>query len=95
MNIGKDVLPETRAADTPKDIKLDAGALTNAQISEIIELAWDDEVSFDMIRRQYGLSEPEVKALMRSEMKPSSFRMWRKRVSGRQAKHDLKSRHDS
>lgn len=58
-----------------------------ADISEIIGLAWHDEVSFDDIKRQTGLSEKQVIALMRSEMTPSSFRMWRKRVSGRKTKH--------
>lgn len=62
--------------------------MDKATISEIIGMAWDDETSFDQIERQHGLSEGEVIRLMRSEMKPSSFRMWRKRVSGRAAKHD-------
>ena len=59
-------------------------------ISHIIELAWDDKASFDSIFLQTGLSEGEVIAIMRREMKPSSFRMWRKRVSGRKAKHAAK-----
>ncbi len=61
--------------------------MTDADISEVIEMAWLDDVSFDAIETQTGLSEPEVIAIMRREMKPSSFRMWRKRVSGRSAKH--------
>lgn len=56
--------------------------------SEIIELAWDDFCSFDMIEAQTGLTEPEVIEIMKTNMKPSSFRMWRKRVSGRKTKHD-------
>ena len=60
--------------------------MTEAQISEIVALAWDDETTFDAIQRQFGLSESEIK-LMRFNMKPSSFRMWRKRVSGRKTKH--------
>ncbi|MEL8056581.1 MAG: TIGR03643 family protein [Pseudomonadota bacterium] len=56
-------------------------------ISYIIEMAWDDETSFDAIRAQTGLLEKEVIAIMRREMKPSSFRMWRKRVTGRKTKH--------
>lgn len=56
--------------------------------SEIIAMAWDDETSFDAIERITGMPEAEVIALMRAEMKPSSFRMWRKRVTGRKAKHD-------
>jgi uncharacterized protein (TIGR03643 family) len=55
---------------------------------EIIEMAWCDKTSFDSICRQSGLSEGEVIRIMRSSLKPSSFRLWRKRVSGRKAKHD-------
>jgi len=61
-------------------------------ISEIVHLAWCDKTSFDEIELQYGLSEPEVKALMRATLKPSSFKMWRKRVTGRKAKHSKKLR---
>jgi len=56
--------------------------------SEIIEMAWCDETSFDAIYAQTGLAEKDVIHIMRTYMKPSSFRMWRKRVSGRKAKHD-------
>lgn len=55
--------------------------------SEIIALAWADDTTFDAIEAQTGLSESDVIALMRRAMKPSSFRMWRKRVSGRKTKH--------
>lgn len=55
---------------------------------EIIELAWCDKTSFDSICHQSGLSEGEVIRLMRSNLKPSSFRLWRKRVSGRKLKHE-------
>lgn len=56
-------------------------------ISRIIEMAWEDRTPFEAIALQYGLSEKQVIRLMRREMKPSSFRMWRKRVSGRTTKH--------
>lgn len=59
-------------------------------IHHIIELAWRDEVSFDDIQSQTGLSEKQVITVMRGHMKPSSFRMWRKRVSGRKTKHGSK-----
>ena len=59
-------------------------------VSEIVALAWDDETSFDAIEAQTGLSEDEVIQIMRTEVKPSSFRMWRKRVSGRASKHRSK-----
>ena len=66
--------------------------MNEAQISEIVALAWDDETTFDAIERQFGLSEDEVIKLMRLNMKLSSFRMWRKRVSGRKTKHEAYSK---
>lgn len=59
---------------------------------EIIHLAWDDWTSFDVIEKQTGYSERQVIALMRRELKPKSFRVWRQRVSGRKAKHHCKLR---
>jgi uncharacterized protein (TIGR03643 family) len=64
--------------------------MTPGATSEVIEMAWADEVSFDAIEAATGLSEAEVIALMRRELKPASFRMWRKRVSGRASKHARK-----
>lgn len=57
------------------------------KISEIIEMAWCDKTSFDDIYELTGLSESETIKLMRANLKPSSFRLWRRRVSGRKAKH--------
>jgi uncharacterized protein (TIGR03643 family) len=51
-----------------------------AAISEIIEMALSDHVSFDNIRALHGLGPDAVKALMRQNLKPSSYRTWRKRV---------------
>jgi uncharacterized protein (TIGR03643 family) len=61
--------------------------LQSASIDRIIEMAWEDRTSFEAIEYQFGLSENQVIMLMRKEMKASSFRMWRKRVSGRKTKH--------
>lgn len=61
--------------------------LTEQQIDRIIEMAWEDRTPFEAITFQFGLSEKEVITLMRREMKPSSFRMWRQRVQGRATKH--------
>jgi uncharacterized protein (TIGR03643 family) len=58
-----------------------------ADIDRIIEMAWEDRTPFEAIEHQFGLSEKEVIELMRREMKASSFKMWRKRTSGRQTKH--------
>lgn len=71
----------------PAPPREDKGQLTP---SEIVEMAWCDFTSFDAIKAQSGLSEPEVIAVMRAQMKPSSFRMWRKRASGRAAKHETR-----
>ena len=60
------------------------------QVDRIIEMAWEDRTTFDAIEFQFGLKEQEVIELMRSEMKPSSFKMWRKRVQGRKTKHEKK-----
>ena len=61
--------------------------LTLADISRIIEMAWEDRTPFEAIDLQFGLNESAVVALMRQQMKPSSFRMWRKRTAGRVTKH--------
>lgn len=53
----------------------------------IIRMAWEDRTTFDEIREKTGLAEADVIKLMRKELKPSSFRMWRKRVTGRITKH--------
>ena len=71
----------------PAAPRSDDGKLTT---SEIVAMAWDDETSFDDIKAQSGLKEQEVIKIMRTHMQPSSFRMWRKRVSGRASKHNAK-----
>ena len=65
----------------------DASTLGDATISRIIEMAWEDRTAFEAIEAQFGLNESAVIDLMRKHMKPSSFKMWRKRVSGRRTKH--------
>ncbi|MEM7554753.1 MAG: TIGR03643 family protein [Cyanobacteria bacterium P01_A01_bin.84] len=65
--------------------------LNQEVIDRIVEMAWEDRTPFSAIEIQYGLKEKDVIVIMRNEMKASSFRMWRKRVSGRKTKH-LKQR---
>ena len=60
------------------------------EISAVIEMAWDDETSFDAIEAQTGLAEKQVIAIMRRELRPNSFRVWRTRVAGRASKHAKK-----
>ncbi|MEM7759105.1 MAG: TIGR03643 family protein [Cyanobacteria bacterium P01_A01_bin.40] len=55
-------------------------------IDRVVEMAWEDRTPFAAIETQFGLKEKEVIALMRQEMKRSSFIMWRKRVTGRKTK---------
>ncbi len=60
---------------------------SSASTDAIIRMAWHDRTTFETIREKTGLNEAQVIALMRKELKPSSFRCWRKRVSGRVTKH--------
>ncbi|TNE75304.1 MAG: TIGR03643 family protein [Bacteroidetes bacterium] len=61
----------------------------NAQETDrIIEMAWEDRTPFEAISYQFGLTESDVIHLMRSELKTSSFKRWRRRVTqGRGKKH--------
>jgi uncharacterized protein (TIGR03643 family) len=60
---------------------------STTDIDRIIEMAWEDRTPFEAIFLQFGLPEKEVIAFMRKHSKPSSFKMWRKRMSGRNTKH--------
>ena len=62
--------------------------LTDLEKDRVIEMAWEDRTTFDAILMQFGLKEQEVINLMRTEMKASSFRLWRARVQGRKTKHE-------
>tara|TARA_Y100000996_G_C22406937_1_gene595524 strand:- start:42 stop:275 length:234 start_codon:yes stop_codon:yes gene_type:complete len=59
-------------------------------IDNIIKLAWCDKTSFEKIKRIHGVSESEVIKIMRKELKPRSFKLWRARVNGRTRKHEKK-----
>ena len=72
----------------------DSKELNDADKGRIIEMAWEDRTPFDAIEFQFGLNEEETIKLMRSEMTPSSFKMWRKRVTGRKTKHRKKRKDD-
>ena len=54
--------------------------LTEARLSELIEIALSDKVSFSAIRKEFGLREVEVKNLMRKKLKPKSYTAWRERI---------------
>jgi uncharacterized protein (TIGR03643 family) len=61
--------------------------LCAADVSRIIEMAWEDRTPFEAILHTYGLPEPAVIRLMRANLKSGSFRLWRARVTGRATKH--------
>lgn len=67
--------------------------LSLRDIDRIIEMGWEDRTPFDAITMQFGLKEQEVITIMRNNMKPNSFKLWRKRVQGRKTKH-LKKREE-
>ena len=62
-------------------------SLTQGDISAVIQMAWEDRTSFETIHERTGLSESDVVQLMRSELNPGSFILWRMRMKGRATKH--------
>ena len=61
-------------------------------LDDIIRMAWADDVSFNKIKREKGISEAMVIKIMRRNLKPGSFKLWRKRVTGRSAKHEKRTK---
>ena len=61
--------------------------LSEADISRIIEMAWEDRTPFDAIEAQFDITHDEVVKIMRENLAKNSFNLWRKRVRGRKTKH--------
>lgn len=61
--------------------------LTEAEISRVIEMAWEDRTTFEAIELQFGLNQDGVIKLMRAHLKLSSFKLWRTRTHGQKTKH--------
>lgn len=82
----------TQAASLLADAKTvtDAASLDEVQLSRVIEMAWEDRTTFAAIEHNYGLNESAVIDLMRQQLKPSSFKLWRERVTNRATKHEAK-----
>ena len=57
------------------------------EIDRIIEMAWEDRTPFEAIFNQFNINEKELIAIMRNNLKKSSFKLWRERVKGRKTKH--------
>ena len=70
--------------------KQEKSNLSEIDIDRIIEMAWEDRTPFDAITFQFNLSEADVKALMKNELKFSSYKLWRKRVENCKTKHSAK-----
>ena len=61
--------------------------LSEDTVHRVIEMAWEDRTPIDAIKKQFSLSEKQLIMLMRTHLRPGSFRNWRKRVAGRKTKH--------
>ncbi len=61
--------------------------MENIDIDRIIEMCWEDRTPFEAIEYQFGLNEEEAIKIMRQNLKPKSFKVWRQRVTGRNTKH--------
>lgn len=70
----------------------EATLLDERELDRIIEMAWEDRTSFEAILFQFGTPEKEVIKLMRSNLKLSSFKRWRKRVNSGVSQKHLKKR---
>ena len=57
------------------------------EIDRIIEMAWEDRTPFEAIYNQFEINEKDLIGIMRNNLKKSSFKLWRERVSGRKTKH--------
>ena len=57
------------------------------EIDRIIEMCWEDRTPFEAIEFQFGIKEKDAIEIMRNNLKSKSFKVWRKRVSGRKTKH--------
>ena len=56
---------------------------------EIIEMALSDKVSFNTIKELFGLDQNQVGLLMKADLRPGSYKAWRKRVEKFSARRDV------
>ena len=59
----------------------------NIAKDRIVEMAWEDRTPFEAIEGLFGINSNQLIDIMRSELKIGSFKVWRKRMRGRQTKH--------
>ena len=67
--------------------KLKINKFSEEDIDRIIQMAWEDRTTFDVIEKQFGIKQDGVIRIMRKHMKRKSFEIWRKGTSGRKTKH--------
>ena len=67
--------------------KLKINKFSEEDIDRIIQMAWEDRTTFDVIEKQFGIKQDDVIRIMRKHIKRKSFEIWRKRTSGRKTKH--------
>ena len=77
----RSLIPETRVKNPEPEKKND---------NWLIWAAWADRITFEEIKEKKGKNESEVIKIMRKNLKPSSFRLWRKRVHNKSIKHRKK-----
>jgi uncharacterized protein (TIGR03643 family) len=64
-----------------------AKALTEAEVSRVIEMAWEDRTPFESVEMQFELNQDSMIKVMRVNLKLSSFKLWRERTHGQVTKH--------
>ena len=77
----RSLIPETRVKNPEPEKKND---------NWLIWAAWADRITFEESKEKTGKNESEVIKIMRKNLKPSSFRLWRKRVHNKSIKHRKK-----
>lgn len=66
--------------------------ISEIELDRVIEMAWEDRTPFEAILFQFSLAEKDVIRIMRRELKPKSFRLWRQRVNEGVSQKHLKKR---
>jgi len=62
-------------------------SLSEADLSRLIEMAWEDRTPFEAILKNFHLDESSLMRVMQKNLRPSSYRLWRKRVKEKSVKH--------
>lgn len=71
---------------------MDIKHFPEGNIHEVIALAWCDKTSFEMIKQQTNLTGDQVKKLMQKNLKLSSYKVWRQRVTNNKRKHNTRNK---